>query len=586
MSGNAAAAWRWRQLTEELDRRGAVSLDELQNELDRRLVQLQGVTSDLAECRAWAALLERTTLAERQALIGWKDVIRRIGKGTGKRAPGLRVAARKLLFDARNAVPVWIMPLARVVEAFDPRRTRFDVVIVDEASQADILALCALYLGRSVIVVGDHQQVSPAAIGQEVAEIEQLIRQHLEGIPNAVLYDGKTSIYDIARQSFGGMIRLREHFRCIPDIIQFSNHLSYEGEIQPLREASSSRLLPAVVSYRTTGRRGEGSKTNDSEARAISALLSASLEQQEYSGKSFGVVSLLGEDQAITIERILRQRINSDILRRIQLLCGNAAQFQGDERDVVFVSLVDSSEGEPLPRRDTDLFRQRFNVAASRARDQLWVVHSLDPKIDLKPGDLRRRLIEHADDPKALTRALEQEEKRTESEFERLVLRELMERGYRVRARWPVGGYRIDLVVVGGGCRLAVECDGERYHPIEKIAEDMERQAILERLGWRFVRIRGSVFFRDRETAIRPVLEAIERLEIPPVGPEERVSESELPAVLRNRVIKRAEEILAAEEPLPTGAERNTASAEVRSNDPRGVRSSDPRQDPDRFRTL
>ena len=80
--------------------------------------------------------------------------------------------------------------------------------------------------------------------------------------------------------------------------------------------------------------------------------------------------------------------------------------------------------------------------------------------------------------------------------------------------------------------------------------------------------------------------EAIERLEIPPVGPEERVSESELPAVLRNRVIKRAEEILAAEEPLPTGAERNTASAEVRSNDPRGVRSSDPRQDPDRFRTL
>jgi len=45
-----------------------------------------------------------------------------------------------------GAVPVWVMPLSRVVENFDPGKSRFDVVIIDEASQSDVMALVALYL--------------------------------------------------------------------------------------------------------------------------------------------------------------------------------------------------------------------------------------------------------------------------------------------------------------------------------------------------------------------------------------------------------------------------------------------------------
>ena len=93
-----------------------------------------------------------------------------------------------------------------------------------------------------------------------------------------------------------------------------------------------------------------------------------------------------------------------------------------------------------------------------------------------------------------------------------------MQAGYRVIAQWPVGAYRIDLVVEGGGKRLAVECDGDRWHPIEKLEEDMARQAVLERLGWRFVRIRGSQFFRNEEEAMRPVFARLRELDIPPEG--------------------------------------------------------------------
>src|SRR4029079_88622 len=84
--------------------------------------------------------------------------------------------------------------------------------------------------------------------GQQVEATSALIAEHLAGIPNAHLYDGKTSIYDLARQCFGGTIALREHFRCVPDIIEFSNQLSYNFEIRPLRNPTTAER-PHVVEH-------------------------------------------------------------------------------------------------------------------------------------------------------------------------------------------------------------------------------------------------------------------------------------------------------------------------------------------------
>lgn len=533
--GSIAMAWQWRQFMQELERRSRVSISELQGKIEFTRHELREVTSRLIELRAWSAQCKRVGLEERQALQGWKDIVRRIGRGTGVRAPGLRAEARRTLSRARDAVPVWIMPLARVAETFDARVARFDVVIVDEASQCDVMGLLALYLANQAVVVGDHEQVSPLAVGQEIAEVQRLIEQHLEGIPNSALYDGKMSLYDLARQSFGGVIRLVEHFRCMPEIIAFSNNLSYNGAIKPLRDPSSSTVQPAVVAYRVDGTRTRG-KVNPDEAYSIVALVRAIIEQPEYAGKSIGVVSLVGEEQAVYVETLAREKLSPSELYERQFLTGTAAQFQGDERDIVFLSMVDSPGDGPLAKRDVDLFRQRFNVAASRPKDQLWVIHSLDPKRDLQPGDLRRRLIEHAEDPSALDREYEQEGL-TESEFEKLVLRRLLEARYLVTPQWRVGRYRIDLVVRGNGRRLAVECDGDRYHPLEKIAEDMARQAVLERLGWQFVRIRGTEFFRDPDTAIGPVFQKLRALGVHPT--EEKDQIIRLPSDLVDRV-KRA----------------------------------------------
>ena len=527
--GDHTKAWFWRQCLQELERRSTISIDELQERYEKTYLDSLRLSARIIDRETWAAQCERTGLKQRQALTGFVQTIRKVGKGTGKRAPRLLRQARQLLSSARHAVPVWIMPLSRVYESFDPEDTKFDVVIVDEASQSDVTALAALYLGRSHIVVGDKEQVTPDAVGQRIEDIELLIESELQGIPNYKLYDGQTSIYDLAEAAFGGVVALREHFRCVPEIIQFSNHLSYNNTILPLREPSSAPVRPPVIPHRVNGYRDRQGKFNEVEAEEIASLVAACVEDPAYivnelgEPTSFGIISLLGNEQAYRIERKLRKHLPPHVFAKHRILCGNAAQFQGDERDVVFLSVVDGPPDEgKLSRRvegPNELYKKRYNVAVSRARNQAWVVHSLDPDSHLKNGDIRRRLIEHARDPDSLMRAIEQEGGRTESEFERLVLERLVSAGYRVRPQWPVGAYRIDLVVVGeNDRRLAVECDGERWHTAERLEMDWERQSVLERLGWVFSRVRGSLFFRAPDKAMEAVFAKLQRLGIEPLG--------------------------------------------------------------------
>jgi transcription elongation GreA/GreB family factor len=108
---------------------------------------------------------------------------------------------------------------------------------------------------------------------------------------------------------------------------------------------------------------------------------------------------------------------------------------------------------------------------------------------------------------------------------------------------WPVGPYRIPLVIKGDRLRLAVECDGEREVSEDDLRRDMERQQTLERLGWQFVRVRGSVFARDVDLAMRPVMEALARCGINPEVPKPGALRGVVQPELVDRVRRRASEI-------------------------------------------
>jgi very-short-patch-repair endonuclease len=123
-------------------------------------------------------------------------------------------------------------------------------------------------------------------------------------------------------------------------------------------------------------------------------------------------------------------------------------------------------------------------------------------------------------------------------------MKRLSAAGYRVAPQWRVGAFRIDLVVEGDGRRLAIECDGDRYHPLEKLPEDMDRQSVLERMGWIFTRIRATEFLRNPDRAMKPVFEKLQLLEIAPNGgASDAPAKKQLSADLVERVIRRAEEL-------------------------------------------
>jgi very-short-patch-repair endonuclease/DNA polymerase III delta prime subunit len=521
--GDVELAWLWTQYNQELDARNAISVNALQLELDSCQKQLFKITAALIDRLAWKHQLTRITNRQdqRTALQGWVDTMRRVGAGTGVQAPRFLAEARKLMNQCRSAVPVWIMPMSRVVDSFDPAKTSFDVVIIDEASQCDLGGLVALWMAKEVIVVGDHEQVSPDAVGQQVAQIAALQETYLRDIPNKHLYDGQLSLYDLARQCFGGTVCLREHFRCAPEIIQFSNVLSYDRKIRPLRDTTSIHVKPPLVTccLERVQRCGDH---NDEEALTVASLIMAAIDQPEYEGATFGVIAMVGNTQASLIDKLLRLKMPAAVYDERRVMCGNPSHFQGDERNVVFLSLIDAPTEPGLLRTVAsgarDMYKKRYNVAASRAQDQLWVVHSMDRLAHLSSNDLRRRLLDHAHDPASSMEAAGDQEEQVDSEFERLVLQDLRNRGYRVTTQWKVGSYRIDLVVEGLRQRLAVECDGDRFHTLENLEADMRRQAVLERLGWRFIRVRGSEFFRDPDCALIPLYERLERMGIEPLS--------------------------------------------------------------------
>ncbi|WP_431917158.1 AAA domain-containing protein [Micromonospora wenchangensis] len=510
--------WRWRRAQTWFDQVvGSVDPVALGRRVDRTRERIRQLTRELVVASAWLEVSLALDDRRRAALADWTTALRKIGKGTGKNAAQWQAHAQKAMTAAVDAVPVWVMSVDRAIEQF-AGGARFDVVIVDEASQADLFALPVLTLAQRAVVVGDDQQIGPQL--SFVGSVTGLINSHLVDVPSAEHFDPESSLYDHAVRRSPERILLTEHFRSVPAIIGFSSDTYYGGEIEPLRTDRPAGIGdPVVAVHVPEGVRqdlpGYGD-VNVAEAEALVARVVAIVADPAYAGRSVGVVSLLSTSgQALYLLARLREEIGAEEMERRRLRVGDSYTFQGDERDVVLVSTVVSPHQGPVAAFTKRDHHRRVNVAASRARDQLWVFHSVQPD-DLRPDDARGLLLRYCQNVTTAEEAYDDLERRCDSDFEREVLRRMLRRGLRPLPQFRVGSYRIDFVLPApDGRRLAIECDGDAYHGPEQWESDMRRQAVLERVGnCVFVRIRGSVFSRDPEAALTPLWQRIEELGI------------------------------------------------------------------------
>lgn len=528
-------AWRWRCLNEWLIKlHSRESVEDLQNRLERARRKERELIGEIVVKRTWQRQIANVEDHHYKALTAWADAMRLYGKGTGKYAQRHLSSAAKAMVEAVKAVPAWIMPLHRVVQSFPAKPEIFDVVIVDEASQCDLRALPVLFRGKKVLVVGDPEQISPSHIGVDESKVFDLIRQFLSDIPYAdTTFLMKNSLYDITKTIPSiDRILLTEHFRCVPSIIEFNNHLcpTYDGNLEPLRQPNPQEMLdPPIITIFIENGFKDNNDVNKPEAEALVDMLIKCCEDERYSkgGKNnrkrtMGVISLLGEKQAKYISELISQRLDETEIEERRIICGDAYAFQGDERDVMFLSLVIAPNAQ-FRACTMDSDRQRFNVATSRARDQVFLFHSVRLNGIENPECVRYKLLSWYQNPPIAEMEAGKEVLRrmAESQFEIDVGERIIDRGYKVIPQFqPLPNdfrYRIDLVVQGEKNRVAIECDGDRYHGPENWEHDQRREAQLRRVGWKFWRISGSAFYRNKEQSLESLWQFLESEGIEPI---------------------------------------------------------------------
>lgn len=488
------------------------------------------LVSKVGSMKAWHSVL--TSLSSnpqlRRHLQAWVLAQSRIGQGTGKRAAKFRREAQHQMEKCKDSVPCWIMPLYKVAETINPEQGMYDYVIIDEASQLGADAIFLLYISKNIIIVGDDKQTSPEYVGVNANTMTPHINRHLQGIPFANFYGTEFSFFDHAKMFCNGVTVLREHFRCMPEIIEFCNKYFYAPDgkgLYPLKQYSENRLKPLETVYCQSGNIDGTNQniTNKVEAEAIANKIADIVADERYSKiedgikkpKTIGVIALQGNRQADVIDSLILKKIGEAEYKKRKIVCGNSASFQGDERDVMFLSLITANNHRRQAMTD-DNDKRRFNVAVSRAKEQAWLFHSVLPDDLSNHNDLRWKLLDHflnykpqpIPPQRTYERKLGTQPEPFESWFEVDVYNDIVTNNYSVIPQYEVakGRYRIDLVtLLSNGIKIAIECDGDKYHGAEQFTNDLMRQKVLERCGWQFFRVRGGEYYSNRKKALEPL---------------------------------------------------------------------------------
>lgn len=428
------------------------------------------------------------------------------------------------------------------VATYLPRgRFRFDLVIIDEASQ--VLpedAVGALLRGDQAVVFGDSKQMPPTPFFQRVLDDDTPDPLEGDGEPDAPSPEDVTAFESIL-DLMGGKVPtewLRWHYRSRDErLIAFSNQRFYAEKPlitfpAPYRRASDRGVRLLVVD----GRYEPGTRINLPEAEAVVALILEHLRERP--DRTLGVIAL-GLPQAEIIERLLHRRVSGDP-RLAWIVEGsdgtgepffikNLENVQGDERDEIIISVGygPTVPGGRVPLRFGPINQvggeRRLNVAITRARLRTTVVASFTPDALARTAEVRnegpRLLYEYllyCQREGELVPSPELDPARIpESPFEEEVLAALNAAGYQVDPQVGASHFRIDLAVRDPDDPLrylvGIECDGATYHSSAAARDrDRLRQEILEELGWRIIRVWSTDWINDPQRQLGRLIEQIE----------------------------------------------------------------------------
>lgn len=416
-----------------------------------------------------------------------------------------RMPVRKILTRAGASIqalkPCFMMGPQAVAQYLAPGVIKFDLVIMDEASQLKPEeAIGAIARGGQLVVVGDPKQLPPTSFFSRITQDGDI------GDDQFTTTDAE-SILDVCSSHFRPARSLRWHYRSQHhSLIAFSNHSFYRGNLVvfPSPYGQGGKLGVRAVYL------ADATYENQTNLREAKRVVDAVVEHIAVRpSESLGVVTL-NIKQRDLIAELLDERLKSapgaDAYRDRwkkegqPLFIKNLENVQGDERDAIIISTTfGKSSGSNVVRQNFGpISRQggwrRLNVLFTRAKKSIAIYTSLRPEdivIDgITPDGTKalRNYLEYARTG-SLT-SIDETGREPDSDFEISVMNVLKLRGYEVTPQLGVAGYRIDIAVkhpdTPGSYLAAIECDGASYHSALSVRDrDRIRQEVLESLGWR-----------------------------------------------------------------------------------------------------
>ncbi|MEG1543911.1 MAG: AAA domain-containing protein, partial [Tannerellaceae bacterium] len=322
---------------------------------------------DYAELWSIRKAIRETQSALRRKSAGERETARNRLSRLRFRATELEVQIDNDLFNEARVIACTLVGAANRVLT----NRHFSTLFIDEAAQA-LEAACWIGIGKAdrVILAGDHQQLPPTIKCIEAA------RGGLDHTLLEKVATGKPEVVSL----------LTVQYRMHDDIMRFPSRWFYHGKLQSAPEVKHRGILeydtPMVwIDTNTdtddTGeqQQGEGmSRLNKTEAEQLVSNLKSYVEKIGKErvldeGIDFGLISPY-KAQVHYLRNLIRSNDFFKPLRRL-ITIHTVDGFQGQERDVILISLVRSNEQGQIGFLG-DL--RRMNVAITRARMKLIII--------------------------------------------------------------------------------------------------------------------------------------------------------------------------------------------------------------------
>jgi len=427
--------------------------------------------------------------------------------------------------------PCLLMSPLTVAQFLNPELIKFDLVIFDEASQIPPEdGVGSIFRANQVVIAGDSKQLPPTSFFQS----EVITSEDMEDNKDEELVEDLDSILDECSVSGMPKTMLRWHYRSRHEsLIAFSNKNFYDNHLFtfPCAEEDVPHLgIKFNYIPHTSYDRG-GSGTNVEEAREVVKAVLKHFKEHPDLTLGIGTFSIR---QKYAIEDVIEQMLSEDSSlesfffkdKPEHFFVKNLETIQGDERDVIFISI---GYGKDLSGKLSMNFgpinqiggARRLNVLVTRARRRVEIFSSIRgddfdlSKTNSQGVHLLKNYLDFAEKGKSVLAQGVDSEGLLESPFEESVYNILISKGIRVRKQVGCSGYRIDLAVVDddnpGKYILGIECDGAHYHSsVTARDRDRLREQVLEDLNWNLYRIWSTDWFKNPRKEIEKLFSAID----------------------------------------------------------------------------